>query len=366
MKRLHFVALPLLLLFILLAGAACSTPDADYVVQSGEESHRDISSFGGSLVIEEGGELHGDVAAFGSEVTLAGDVVGDVALFGGSTKMVGSIDGDLVVFGSSITANSAAQVKGDCVIIGGEVRSDGDSGLNCSSFGDFSAVTLPAISEIPLHIPFESAASPPRGSWNLFGEIGDAAGSSLVMGLLALALAAIAPRQLTQVSDTLRRKPAVSGAVGFLTMFAAISLLIIVLLLTVILIWVCIGFVGIPIIIGLLLLMAVGMFMGWIAVGVIVGRWLGRVLKLSNRRLTVTAALGTAVLTLVSGLLGALPFLLGGCVWNLVFLAVGLAGLGAVALTRFGTQGFPPSAGAPDDKIDIVMDTMPEDDRPPK
>jgi hypothetical protein len=78
--------------------------------------------------------------------------------------------------------------------------------------------------------------------------------------------------------------------------------------------------------------------MGWIAVGNVVGQRLADALSLKNRSLPITAALGTTVLTLVTSLLSALPFWLGGWVWAIAAFAIGCAGLGAVALTKFGSS----------------------------
>ncbi|HET6443019.1 MAG TPA: hypothetical protein VFI27_00445 [candidate division Zixibacteria bacterium] len=367
MKRLLIFAIPILLIVMLVpAGVAHAAPNFDRTIREGETVHDDVVIFGETLVIQKGARVLGDVVAFGSDVTLAGDVSGDVAIFGGSANMSGTVDGDLVILGSNLVASSAAEVNGECVLVGGNLRSEGQSGLNCSAFGDISSITVPAISDIPIIPPLPRFQTSAEASYGFFGRMGDIAGRSLLFGLLALALAAVAPKQLSQVTDTIKQKPGASGAVGFLTIFAAISLLVIVAILTAILIFICIGVIGIPIIIGIGVLLAGGLFMGWVSAGVVFGRWLGKVLKLTDHRLTVTAALGTALLTLGAGFLSSLPFQLGGWLWTFVVLAITCAGLGAVTLTRFGTRNYPLSAEAYRDKIEIVMDTLPEDDLPPK
>lgn len=367
MKRLHLFAIPILLILIILpSGVAHAGSSFDRIIREGDTVDEDIVIFGGTLVIQNGAHVNGDVAAFGSEVILAGVVEGDVAIFGGSTKMSGTVEGDLVLVGSNLSTSTATRVGGDCVLVGGSVDSEGQSGVNCSSFGDFSTFTVPAIANLPIIPPLPRLPTPAEVSYGFFGRVGDVAGRSLLFGLLALVLAVLAPKQLNQVTDTIRQKPAASGAIGFLTAFAAISTLVIVSILTIVLLIVCVGVLGLPIMVAIGVLLAIGLFMGWASAGVVVGRWLARVLKLSNQRLTVAAALGTAMLTLAAGLLSSLPFYLGGWLWTLSALAISCAGLGAVTLTRFGTRVYPPPAYPTGEKIEIVMETLPDEEGPPK
>jgi hypothetical protein len=63
-------------------------------------------------------------------------------------------------------------------------------------------------------------------------------------------------------------------------------------------------------------------------------------------------------LTLALGLLGELPFYLGGWFWGLAGVLIACAGLGAVALTRFGTRPYPPTAAVANEKVDSVLETL--------
>jgi hypothetical protein len=74
----------------------------------------------------------------------------------------------------------------------------------------------------------------------------------------------------------------------------------------------------------------------------------------------VLATLGTVTLTLVLGLIGLLPPIFGG--W-LVSSVVACVGLGATALTQFGTKPYPPAESADNAaKVSAVLDTLPPDD----
>jgi len=100
----------------------------------------------------------------------------------------------------------------------------------------------------------------------------------------------------------------------------------------------CIGFLGIPLIIALSVAYAAACLYGWFAVGTLIGQRLLEILKVQNASLIAAAAIGTGLITLLS----ALP-----CLGFFVGVILGPAGLGAVILTRFGSQIYTPSAPMP-------------------
>ena len=362
MKRIAiFITILLLMILALPAGAAAAAPLLDRIVEDGETVDEDIVIFGGRLVVEKGGTVSGEVSVFGGEAVLAGQVEGDVSIFGGETTLSGEIDGDLVVFGGNMDVTSSAEVDGDCILVGGSLAGDGASGINCTTVGEMPDLAVSAFVRppVPSDIPAELSRLPRISPGGSFGEVGRVAGRSLLMGILALLAASLAPAQLGQVQQTLTRKPAASGAVGLLTAIAVPSLAAILLLISAVLTIVCIGLLGYPIVLVLVIGLLVGALMGWIAAGTWLGGRLAGWLKLTNRGLPVTAALGTTVLTLAVGLLSSLPFLLGGWLWAIAAVAIACGGLGAVALTRFGTRSYPLAAAGGDSKVDVVLETLP-------
>jgi hypothetical protein len=78
-------------------------------------------------------------------------------------------------------------------------------------------------------------------------------------------------------------------------------------------------------------LLAAGTF-GWAAVGLLVGRRLLEAFKVK----VITPLMAVAAGILLLSLLGAIP-----CLGALVVIVAGCVGLGAVVLTRFGTQTYP-------------------------
>ncbi|NJO81787.1 MAG: hypothetical protein HC828_02765 [Blastochloris sp.] len=82
----------------------------------------------------------------------------------------------------------------------------------------------------------------------------------------------------------------------------------------------------------------VAVVVGWLALGVAVGNWLVRWRRMAPATATFV---GTLLALAALELLGALPL-----IGDLLALAVATAGLGAVVLTRFGTQVFIPDSPA--------------------
>ncbi len=368
-RILLFILLLLALLVLVPAGAAHAAPNFDRTVGKGETVHEDLVIFGGTLVIENGATVEGDVTIFGGRAEIAGDVEGDVAIFGGEVILAGSIAGDIVILGGTLKADSTAEVDGECILVGGSLSGDGAGSVICAEVGDFTGLAFPALIQSPIPPVLPSMPELPSrpvvhidSGRGFFGTISAVTGQSLLLGLLALAIAYLTPNNLTQVGQTLREKPGASGAVGVLTAIAVPTVGLFLLFLSIILTIVCIGILGYPIVLAIFIAFFAALLLGWVAIGTLFGRRLARWLKLTNRSLPVVAGLGTAVLTLVVGLLTALPFWLGSPVWWLVALVASFAGLGAVALTRFGTRPYPMVSMPSDDKMIEVLETLPDED----
>lgn len=397
MKRTRLIFILALLLLLVPAGVAL----ADEQVDEGDVIDNDITLFGEDLHIKEGAIVNGDVVIFDGDVEVDGEVNGDIVVFGGG----------------NIEFSSTASLNGECVVFGGgEVISE--SLVTCQAipvdeiFNEITAafpgivsftegnspeinIEIPAIgeeigaildeveAEIEAEIAqemednrferpdFEVPAPPqPEIHWendvrhydrgpSFIAEVLGAIGSSFILGLLAMFTASLFPENIERMEAAVRSKPVAMGVVGFLTSIAVPSLIAIVTLLTVILIFVCIGILGIPVIIALALGLALGSFMGWVTVGKIVGDRLSRYVNLKGRSLAFQTGVGTAVMTLVLGLLGAIPFVPD----ELVKWVILMVGLGAAALTQFGRKAYPRGSEPPvdSDKIDIVLQTLPED-----
>lgn len=359
MKRTIFT-LTLLALLLIPAGSALAAPAYDIVIGEGE-SRNDVELYGDSLEVKPGGTVSGDVTIFGGNADIAGTVEGNLAVFGGNVALSGTVEGDLVSLGGNLTISESADIDGDCVVLGGNVEDNStrsscarfDAGFPLSGFlGEFQPPTPPT--PPPPVVTSPSMASRIGG---FFISMLEVLGRSLIFAFVAFVIGALAPTQLERVSSVIRSKPAASGAVGLLTAVAAPSLIMLLLIVSAVLTLVCIGLLGFPVVIVLSIALMAALAFGWVAVGNLLGQVLVTPLQLKQRSTTVTATLGTFLLTVILSLL-ALPRFIPG--EGLVAFVLVCIGLGATALTQFGTKPYPPAnapAGRSKSKADgIIID----------
>jgi hypothetical protein len=270
----------------------------NYTLKSGETLNDDLLVFGGSVSIEKDAQVNGTIVLFGGSFTLDGDVSKDVVVMGGAVKLGANahIHGNLVTRGAPVARDAGAKVDGD--VINNPTRPD--------------EPVLPTSSNFP--------------SWdNPFASIFAALLQSAVSALLAMLIALFLPTQMRRVSDGVLTQPFASFGMGLLTLIMFIvavvalglfSVFIITLLLTV------------PLIFIVSVIFTAGCVFGWMSLGAEVGL---RIAQIINREwpIPLTVGLGVFLLSLVTSVPGV-----GGIISTLV----GLAGLGAVLATRFGTR----------------------------
>lgn len=321
--------------------------------------------FGRNLALESGQRINGDVVVFGGNVEMApgSEINGDLAVFGGQAEIDGTVNGDIGMVGGNIELGSSAVVNGNIGLVGGESEvAEGAlvrgqiSSLNRFGLGSRSNMnvptpamppvpdrperpTIPAIPPSP-QIHFDSG---PGWSGRVFNFFGHVVGNiTFLLALVAVSwlVAAFMPEQMRIVGDTMTGSAPMSFVVGLLT--TAVSLIAGLLLL----ITICLAFIPI---LGWLVL-GIALLFGWIVAGQIIGE---RLLVASGRpypNFVASTVLGVAILTLVTkmpivSLIPCLGFILG-FIGGLLGLIIGLTGLGAVILTRFGTQPYIPGSGS--------------------
>lgn len=347
MQRRVLLFLTILLLLAIPASSVMAAPLSQTVVEDEDVIRNDVVLLNDNFELKAGGKVNGDVILFNGTATIAGTVNGDVVLFNGNLEIA-----------------DTAVLNGDCVLFNGSTSGEGASSYTCTSLD----VALPnGVANLVNQLAEASTAAPvapevPQTSLvsRILGGTAWAVARALMLGLLAFAAASFFPQPMVRIEEAVRRRPLASGAIGLLTTFSMPFVMLTLALVSLPLILLCgLGLLGYPLIALLGLGMAVAGFLGWFTVGNIAGEFLAERLNLKNRSQAQTTALGTAAITFTIGFLGAIPFVIGE---SLLWLAIVFLGLGATALTKFGTRAYPLVA-APvlnQDKITAVLDTLPD------
>jgi hypothetical protein len=281
--------------------------------------------FGGTYTLESGETLDGDLGIFGGVVVLEEDstVLGDIILFGGTLEVSGEVQGEIIAFGGTLALTDTAVVGRNVVTIGGLVHQADGAQVRGDLVENPGAILLPNFIQ-DLRMPVIQLGVSPVFNFACSWLEPSSPRRWLYWRYFL-------PTQTGRVAHTASGQPLVSGGVGLLTavLFPPVMLLLI--------ITVCL----IPVSVLLAIAVAVIWAFGLISLGYEVGM---RLARMANREWApaLAAGLGTFILILVVNGIGIIP-----CVGAIVQLLVGALGLGAVLLTRFGTQPYPVQVVAP-------------------
>ena len=350
MKRIVTIFI-LLILLAIPTSAVFAEGIYDEIVESDETIDDDLIIFSGNLEINEGAT-----------------VTGDVVVMSGNAHIAGTVEGDIVLFSGNMETTETAVIQGDCVLFSGNFT-DQSQNVVCTSvssdfpaaFDDLPNISIPNFEDIP-----DINIKDRRPSF--LGNFMGAMGSAVLLGILAFIVASFAPRQLDRTKEAVQAKTIASGTVGLLTVVAIPTLIAILAPISAILILACgIGLLGFPIIIALAVGLAVGALFGWITIGSLFGQKLTHWLNIKPANLPIITALGTAVITFVINMLDIVHFFPDGLLGGLIT----CVGLGATALTHFGTKAYPRLSGPAiaggtiedNEKVTAVFETLPPDDQ---
>ena len=314
------VLLVVLLVFLPMqsAGAASGTFDGQVVfgqsftLKSGETMSGDLLVFGGSATIEEGATVNGNTVVLGGNLTIDGEVTGDAAVFGGTMNLgaTAHVSGNLSTVGSTLDRAEGSQVDGQIYNTATSWVGNGNNGNH-----PLPPVVTPLVPVIP-EIKFEF--QPLLSVMNAFGQ-------SLAIAVLAMLVMLFLAPHADRVAHAIVAQPLTAGGLGLLTVVVA-PIAIVLSAITVILI---------PVALILIIALIVAGAFGWIAIGYEVGQRFTKAIH-QDWHPAFAAGLGTFALTLIAKALTGIPVL--NCVGWLVPFLLGLAALGAVLMTRFGTQ----------------------------
>lgn len=277
--------------------------------------------FGSNFTLETGETLDGNLVVFGGNATLKMDslVTGDVVLMGGNLDAAGHIEGSVVGLGGLISLGETAQVDGDVTALGAQLDRATGARIGGSIITNFDAplsFTVPGDVRVPR---FDVGLSPIVNVAGFFLKI-------LMWTAAAVLLVLFLPDKTMRVGKTAVSQPLVSGGLGLLTV-VVLPVVVLALAITILLI---------PVSLIVVVAAALAWMYGLIALGLEVGKRLAGLFK-QEWAPAAAAGAGTFILILVlNGLSVTMP-----CVgWVFPALA-GMVGLGAVLITRFGTQDYP-------------------------
>jgi hypothetical protein len=324
--------------------------------------------FGSSYVLAENQTLQGDLVVFGGTALLEkGSVVkGDVVIAGGTLTVEGTITGDLTSFGGIVNLRKDARIYGNAVRFGGILnqdagaRIDGNIVANESgvfpftfSFGEFFSEPQTPSQPMPrfTYTPDTIVRTIGRWMWRIVQTFG--------LALIAVLLALFMAKPMNRVAKTITDHTALSLGLGALTIIVVPVLLIVIAFTCILAPVTVLGFIALPFLI----------LYGWFSLALLTGNLIANLFKTKWVE-PLSVGIGALVLSLVAWLIGSVP-----CVGWIIPVLLAAIGLGAVLLSKFGTQLYqpqavnPPKAPAPQKEyslplLDIDESSQPEDMQP--
>lgn len=297
-----------------------------FTLKSGDTMNGDLLVFGGSATIEEGATVTGSVVLFGGNLTVNGTVNGDVAITGGSASL-----GSAAHITGSLTTVAASLDRAQGSIVDGQIYNTATSWIGS---GENSKLPQPVKPIVPVIPQVKLGFEPLLSVMNTFGQ-------SLGIAVLAMLVMLFLAPHADRVAHAILAQPLTAGGLGLLTtVVAPIAVVLSVVTL-----------IGIPLAVIIVVALVVAGVFGWIAIGYEVGQRFTVAIH-QNWHPAFSAGLGTFALTLVAKILTGIPVL--NCVGWLVPFLLSMAALGAVLMTRFGTQ----VVTAPTDQV-VVVPTKP-------
>ncbi|UYN89691.1 MAG: polymer-forming cytoskeletal protein [Anaerolineales bacterium] len=285
----------------------------DFTLEAGRTLNGDLVVLGGSLVVEERAQVNGQVAVIGGDADISGSIDGDLVVVGGAATLNAGalLSGDLIVPTGQAEISPSAIVSGSTVYDVQFPWGDGEWSRN-PGMRDFGNVPQPQtiIREVGRGVWAEFV-------WMLF--------RSVAMATVALLLVLFMERHMRRVAGVITEQPPMAAGVGLLAVLAVGAATVML----------SITLIFIPVAVLLPFLLVTAWAFGWISLGLEVGRRMADAFK-AVWSPALQALLGTFTLTFATGAVGWVP-----CLGWLLGVVVGLAGLGAVVLTRFGGQDYP-------------------------
>jgi hypothetical protein len=268
--------------------------------------------------LKTGETLAGNLAIVGGTASIESEAVmtGDVFLTGGTLALNGTINGDIIAIGGAVTFDDTAVLNGNLVLIGATMKRSPLAVIN-GEITEQSPQFLNFQNPGGVDLPFVKATDPLTKALTLTFQ-------ALALSALAVILGLLLPQQISRVAGTLTSEPLVTGGVGLLTIVVA-PILLVILTITIILI---------PITVLAAMLLVLAFLFGWVAIGYEIGERFAKIFH-TVWHPSISAGIGVLLLSLVTGFATMIP-----CIGWIIGSIVGILGLGAVVISRFGSSKF--------------------------
>jgi hypothetical protein len=270
----------------------------DSVRNGGDCTRHRGPSFGGAIVVASNEVVCGNVTTFGGTLAIDGIVQGGIVAFNSDIVIRGTVDGPINLYGGRVTLESGSRIIGDINLYGASwTQSD----------------------NVQLQGAVNDHAKNVNWLFTSIGGFGFSFWTWLIWIASGILLTSLLPEHVMLVRTTAVSKMRRSAIVGLLSMLLAPPVLIVLIALVL--------SIPLAIIVGIGLIAAWGL--GTVSVGWQVGEYIiHKVAPHYNTRL-MQIVVGLTVLVVAE----SLPYI----GW-LITVGVGLLGLGAVFLSRFGTR----------------------------
>jgi len=274
--------------------------------------------FGSNFTLESDDTLDGDLVVFGGNVTIEEDATlnGDLVVMGGMITSNGEMNGDVVVVGGQVSLEESALVTGDVVTIGGQLEKAEGARINGDVVNNVAPDILLPDGKIPPTVPDAPVVPDVPGpnfniGYNPFGQIFGVFFWAVIVAAFSMLISLFWQPQIERTGRAIISQPLMVGAIGLLSVVAAILLILTIL----------------PV-----FAIALAWLFGIVAMGMEVGE---RFKKAINQEWTpvLTVGFGTFLLMLVGGAIGLVP-----CLGGLILFLLGLLGIGGSVITVFGTR----------------------------
>jgi hypothetical protein len=314
--------------------------------------------FGGTFTLESGETQQGSLVIFGGAVTTEPDSVvnGDLVLIGGTVQVGGTVNGSVVGIGGAVRLDGSAAINGDVFTLGATLRREQGASISGQVInGIDTPLVIPAPDEAQGGIQIPDVPQAPQApqvtvDTNPFLEMIWFFFRTFLYTALAVLLVMFLPEPVNRVRRAAISQPVITAGAGLLTAILA-PIALVAITLTLILI---------PVTFVTVVVLFAAWLVGWVALGQEVGRRIGKALNLEWAP-AISAGVGTLVLLFVlGGFRELVP-----CIGWIPQTLVGIWGLGAVLMTRFGTQDYSSDQALADEKSPEQLEASLAEPLPP-